>query len=178
MRQTCPRLVILLGLLALTLWPASGQAQSHFPYTVGLMAGLGGSTESDPDTGFGNTSWQAQFAMKIDLNTQWGVRLGQLDLDADGDLFDGELGYLTLAGEYLFSERFYKSGVYLGLGLYDFDGARALEDDSSLGAVLGVTGDFELTARFSVLAELSVHYTDLDHSQFFLMGHVGVGYRF
>ena len=178
MRQTRHRLVPLLGLLVLALWPASSLAQSFHPYTVGLMAGIGGSTESDPDTGLDNFSWQALFAMKLDLNTLWGVRLGQLDLESDADLPDGELSYLTLAGEYLFADRFYDSGIYLGLGFYDFDGGSVLGDDSSLGAVLGVTGDFELTDRFSLLLELSAHYADLDQAQFFLIGHVGVGFHF
>ena len=167
-----------LGLLVLALLPASSQAQSFKPYTVGLMAGVGGSTESEPDTGLGNFNWQAMFAMKLDLNTLWGVRVGQLDLESDADLLDGDLTYLTLVGEYLFADRFYESGLYLGLGLYDFDGGPVWGNDSALGAVLGVTGDFELTERFSLLAEVSVHYADLDHTQFFLMGHVGVGYHF
>ncbi len=178
MRQKRLRLVTLLGLLSALLWPMASQAQDAHTFNVGLMAGLGGASEDNPDFDLTNFSWQALFSMRIEPNTLWGVRVGQVDLDSDVDTFDSELTYLTVSGEYLFADRFYDSGLYLGLGFYDFSGGPVLGDDSALGAVLGVTGDFELSQRFNLLAEVSVHYADLDVTQFFLIGHVGVGYRF
>ena len=116
--------------------------------------------------------------MKIDNSTLWGVRLGQLDLDTDIDAFDAELNYLTISGEYLYTSSGFESGLYLGLGLYDLDGGTAAINDSALGLTLGVTGKIDVSYRFSILLELSGHYADLDQTQFFLMGHVGVGYHF
>ena len=174
MRQIRLRLATpLFVLLALALVPATGLAQNPYTYTVGLAAGLGGSPEDQPDVGLDNFGWQALFAMKIDTSTQWGVRVGELALDGGG--FDADLRYATVAGEYFFADRVLDSGLYLGLGFYDLD---AFGGDTGLGAVLGVTGDVDLTERLRLMLELSGHYADLDVTQFFAMAHVGVGYRF
>ena len=178
MRQIRPRMMTLIGLAVLVLAPVSVMAQGASTYTIGLMAGLGGSTEDEPDTDLDNFGWQGLFDMKIDSATSWGVRLGQLSLDTDDSAFDSDLNYLTVAGEYRFSDSLLDSGLYLGLGVYDFDGEGALGSDTALGLALGVTGNVGITERFSVLIELSGHYADLDQTQFFLMGHVGLGYHF
>ncbi len=178
MRQKRLRLVTLLGLLLAVLWPVASQAQNTHTFRVGLMAGLGGASEDELDYDLTNFSWQAVFSMRIEPSTLWGVRVGQVDLDSGADIFDSELNYLTLTGEYLYADRFYESGLYLGLGFYDFDGGPALSSDNALGVVVGVTGSFELAKRFDLLTELSIHYADLNATQFFILGHVGVGYRF
>lgn len=178
LRQIRPRLAILFALLAVALCPASGLAQGADSFTVGLMAGLGGSAENEPDTGFDNLGWQALFTMKLDNSTVWGVRAGVLKLDADGEDLDSDLTYLTLSGEYLYVEGGFQTGLYLGLGFYDLSGGDALGDDTSLGLVLGITGHVPVSERLSVLLELSGHYAALDQTQFLLMGHVGVGYHF
>ena len=175
MRKIRPRLVTLIGVLALALAPVSGLAQSSGTYTVGLLAGLGGSLEDDPDTGLDNFSWQALFTMKIDSATLWGVRLGQLELDSD--LIASDLDFVTVTGEYRFDEEVVETGLYLGLGLYDLT-STAAAGDTSVGLAVGLTGNISLTQRFSVLVDLSGHYADLDQTQFFVMGHVGVGYHF
>lgn len=174
MRQLRPRLATsFFVLLTLALVPATGLAQSPYTYTVGLQVGLGGSPDDQPDVGFDNFGWQALFSMNLETSTRWGARVGEIALDGGG--FDADLRYLTVAGEYLFAEPLLDSGLYLGLGYYDLD---VFGGDSGLGLVVGVTGDLHLTDRFSLLLELSGHYADLDATHFFLMGHVGVGYRF
>lgn len=174
MRQLRPRLATsLFVLLTLALAPATALAQTPYTYTVGLMAGLGGSPEDQPDVGLDNFGWQALFEMSIDSTTHWGARAGELALDGGG--FNADLRYLTLAGEYSFADRLLDSGLYLGLGYYDLDAGGG---DSALGVVLGVTGDVHLSDRFTLMLELSGHYADLDATQFFAMAHVGVGYRF
>lgn len=176
--ETPWRTIVLFGLLALLVAPGICLAQ-HDNYEVGLALGLGGSTDDEPDTGLDNFSWQASFAMKIDSKTQWGARLGQLELDTDdAGASGGDLSYVTLSGEYLFPEGFYESGVYLGLGFYDFSGDVSGADDSGVGLVLGVTGDFRLTERLGLSVELSGHGVDLEGLDFLLMGHVGLAYRF
>ncbi len=179
MRSTRPVIAVLI-LAAAVLWPAAAVAQPVGNYTVGLMVGLGGSADNDPDTGLDNFSWQGLFEMDLEAQTRFAARLGQIDLEvdeADGQL-DGELTYLTVAGQYSFPAGYYESGLYLGLGLYDFSGAALAEDDTGLGVVFGVTGDFPIRERFGVRVELSGHWADLDYADFFAIGHVGVSYRF
>jgi hypothetical protein len=168
--------VTLSCLIALALAPAAGLAQSSDSFTVGLLAGLGGSLEDDPDTGIDNFGWQALFTMKTDSSTQWGVRAGQLALDTD--LVTSDLDYVTVSGEYLFADDFLESGLYLGLGLYHLGGASSSDDDTAFGLAVGLSGNVTLTERFSLLLDLSAHYADLDQTQFFVMGHVGVGFHF
>ncbi len=178
-RQKRHLVVTILVVLALGFLPGSSLAQSRYPYIVGLMGGLGGATDANPDTDLDNVGWQALFAMDIDVRTLFSVRVGQLDLETDaGELFDSELNYVTLSGEYRMTAGFYESGLFLGLGYYDRGGAPLLPDDSAIGLTLGTSGDFRLTDRFSLLIELAGHYADLEQAQFFLHGHVGVAFHF
>lgn len=156
--------------------PAAGSAQD---FTIGLMGGIGGATDAEPDTGFDNTGFQLLFAMETDLSTRFSARLGQLDLDSsDNDFFQADLSYLTLSGEYMQAADYYESGLFVGLGYYQIDGNLFTPDDDSLGLNVGASGDFRITDRFSVLAEFSIHYADLEIAQFFAMAHIGVGFRF
>lgn len=175
MRKTRPLLVTFCGLILLVLAPAAGLGQSFGTYTVGLMAGLGGSLEDQPDTGLDNFTWQALFTMRLDSGTLWGIRAGQLALDAEA--VSSDLNYFTISGEYRLGEDLLDTGIYLGLGLYNIDDG-AGSSDTGLGLAIGIAGDVSLAERFSLLIELSAHYADLDQTQFFLMGHVGVGYHF
>ena len=181
MPQERPLLVAILAVAALTVVPATVSAQPARTFTLGLQGSIGGFTDAEPDTGFDNLGLQAFFFMEIDHATLFGVRLGQLQLEADdafGDLYDSDLSYLTLAGEYRFPEAFYESGLYLGLGFYSLDGGPVIEDDTGLGLNLGATGTFRLTDRLSLVVDLSAHYADLDRAQFLFMGNVGLGFSF
>lgn len=168
--------LLLAGLLAL---PTLGAAQSH-DFTIGVMGGFGGASDADPDTGIDDTGFQLLFSYKREIDLLFSARLGQLDLEADGagDLFDSELTYLTLNGEYLASSDHYQSGLFLGLGLYRIEGDVFVPDEESFGLNIGASGDFRLTDHFSLLVEVSAHYADLDLARFFVMGHVGVGFHF
>lgn len=178
-RQKRHLMVAILVALALGLVPSTSLAQSRYAFTVGLMGGLGGSTDAEPDTDLNNFGLQALFAMDLDIHTMFSVRAGQLDLETDaGELYDTELAYVTLSGEYRMTAGFYESGLFLGLGYYDLNGAPLVPGDSALGLTLGTTGDFRLTDRFSLLVEIAGHYADLDHAQFFLHGHAGVAFHF
>lgn len=178
MRLPRPVSLSILALLALGFVPAASSAQSSANYSVGLMLGVGGSTDAEPDTEFGNVSFQAYFAMKTQPKTEFVARLGQLALDTEGSFFDADLTYLTLTGEYEFPGGGYESGLFLGLGIYNLNGDFGIDDESALGLTVGTTGDFRLTDRLSLMLELSGHYADLDYAQFFLMGHVGIAYHF
>lgn len=173
--------VTLCALLAVGL-PAVSSAQSTSDYTAALMAGLGGSTESNPDTGFDDFGFQALFSMKTVTRTSFQVRAGQLELDVDDDplgLLGSDLSYVSLGGHYTFpSEVSYESGFFAALGAYDLSGDALIDDETSWGISLGVTGDFRVSERWSVWAELSGHYTELDTYQYFAMAHVGLAFHF
>lgn len=183
-RFPLPCLLLALTLAAGLLTPAAS-AQELYTFTVGALGGFGGSLDADPGDDLGNLSYQLNFSIVTEPKTQLGLRLGQIDLDIDESfslLDDADLTYLTVAGEYRFSETFYQSGIYLGLGAYRLEGIDRFlltsEEDTSFGVALGLTGEFELTRSLGVLVELSGHYADLDAAQVFIMGHVGLAFHF
>ena len=196
MPQQRPLFLSILVATALALVPGSSFAQTQYRYTVGLMAGFGGTTGSEPasatvddvflredrfDLGF-----QLLFDMEIRRGTSFVVRLGQMDVEIDDagllapftPTVDSELTYLTLAGEYSLSAGYYQSSLFLGVGYYGIDGQNVFEDDTGLGLTVGTTGDFRVNDRLSVLVELSGHYADVDYAQFFIMGHAGLAFHF
>lgn len=160
-------------------------AAELYTYTASALAGFGGSLDADPGDDLGNTAFQLGFSYVTEPRTRVAVRAGRLGL-ADGGaynrLFDAELTYLTLAGEYKFTEPYYDSWVYLGLGGYELTGdpvlAGATDSDTTLGGVIGVTGEFHVNRSFDVVVEFSGHWVDFDDSQVFAMGLVGVAYHF
>ena len=177
MRQKRLVLPALSALLLLALSPAASSAQASSPYAAGLTVGLGGASGAEPSTDYGNFGFQAFFSMEVQTSTRFVVRLGQQGLESKDSSVDADLGYLTLAGEYMFNAGLYKSGLFMGLGAYDLSGS-GVEDDSALGLSLGTTGDFRLTDRLNLRVELSGHYADLDYAHFFVMVHAGVAYHF
>lgn len=180
MRPQRPLLLTTLTLLALgLLLPASSSAQQHqYNFTVGLMGGIGGSPDAEPDLGVDNFGYEAFFSMETLVRTRFVIRAGQMGLDSDGSVVDTDLNYLTLAGEYEFTEGSYEAGLFLGLGLYELDPAFGIQDESAVGLTVGTTGDIRLTDRLSVIVEISGHYADFDYAQFFLMGHAGIAFHF
>lgn len=161
---------------------SSARAADSHSYTLGLMAGVGGSLDADPDGGLGNTTLQASFGIWTQPGTQLVVRLGRLDQDAKGvfaSFGGGNLSWANVAGEYRLRRPLYESGIYLGLGAYRFEGDRgSLGDDTAVGGVFGLTGEFDMTPKWAILVDLSVHYADLDVAQTFGIATAGVAYRF
>lgn len=170
----------------LALWSLAGAAYAVEPYLVsfGVLGGLGGPLDaSSPDPGIDQQSLQVQVGVLTEPRTLVVVRAGRLEMDDDarlGSLLAPTLEYATIAGEYRFFERWYDSGIFLGLGGYRLEGDRGgvSEEDTAIGVTAGVTGEFELTRFLSVIAELAGHWTDLDDSQLFGAGHVGLAVRF
>lgn len=179
-------------LLCVLAMPGSAAAQGAYDFTIGVMGGIGGATDGEPDSGIGNIGLQVLFAAEKDSNTRFSARLGTMDLDTEDfdDVFffntsDATLTYLTLSGEYMFTEPNYESGIFIGLGLYEVTDVPAfsgndfvIDEESTIGLTLGATGDFQLNERWSILGEISGHYADLDYGRFFVMGHVGIGFHF
>lgn len=164
--------------------PGAASAQQLYSFTVGAMGGVGGSLDANTGDGVGNGSFQLLGAMVTEPQTLVGVRYGQLSFSGDEpleDLFDADLTYLTLAGEYKFDQTFYEAGMFVGLGAYELEGTDAAgrgRDDTGLGLSLGATGEFPITRRLGVVVELAGHATDLDTAQFFATAHGGLVVHF
>ena len=166
------RCLAILCLLASLAGPSTATAQEH-GITLGLLGGVGGSPDSDDYT---ETSFQVLAGLDVARRTEVQLRVGRLDLELAQQ--PTELSYITLGSEYAFDADFYDSGIILGLGWYQLDDIGGLGDQDTLGAYGGVTGEFEITERWSVLVEFTGHWADLDVAQVFLHAHVGVAVHF
>ncbi|HVR29038.1 MAG TPA: outer membrane beta-barrel protein, partial [Thermoanaerobaculia bacterium] len=184
-RRSLLRHALFAALVAAALASAAEAQRAHdvYPFRVSLFGGVGGAYDAEPSGDLDHSSYQLGFSWISDYDLQVGLRYGQVAWDDDealGGRTGSDLTYLTAGGEYLFNEGYYRSGIYLGLGWYrlDEDVAAEISSDSALGLALGITGDFRLTDRFSILIELSGHYTDLDDADILAMGHAGIAFRF
>jgi hypothetical protein len=174
----------LLLAVSLLLLPAAAGAQELYTYTVGLFGGIGGSPDADPGGSFTNTGFQVNLGLVTEPHTHLVLRTGRLGLDKDqlfGSLSNADMEYVTLGGEYRYSEEFYESGVFVALGGYRLNGTQASGRDSqrdSWGVSVGFTGELPIRRWLGVQAELSGHYVDFKEEQFFAMAHVGLAFHF
>ncbi len=168
-------LVLLLAALLLLLAGAgSAAAQERYSYTVTLSPSIGGSFSEGTDS----SGVQAAFSWRTQPRTAVGVRFGSIGLSGDqvGTLESPTFRYATIAGEYRFQELYYESGVFFGLGLYQL--GNGVDSEEGPGLTLGVSGDFPINKRLSVVIELSGHYADIDAASTYAAAHVGLAYQF
>ena len=173
------RFVRILGAIVVSGATAHGVATASdlHSFTASLLGGIGGSIDQDA-TGFSNSSWQLGLGVQREVHTQFGVRLGRIDFDKTDildSLSDATMNYVLLGGEYRTPEGFYESGLFLGLGAYELDGNTS---ETAIGIALGVTGDFELTRKWTVLIELTGHITQLEAAELFATGLAGLALHF
>jgi hypothetical protein len=168
--------------------PVAVGAQELYTFTGSLLLGAGGSFD-ESDAGFGNPSFQLGFSNVIEKRTHVGVRLGYLGFGSNdyvGELRGADLTYLNVSGEYRsakssFSGSFLESGIYIGLGGYQLSGETedgSNESGTSIGLVLGLTGDIELSPGWAVRVELSGHILSSDVARYFGLAQAGIAYRF
>ena len=176
--------LLLPAVLLAALAPAQAGAQELYNFTASVRGVIGGPLDVDgEDPGFDQTGFQLGLSWLTLPKTHVVVRAGVMDMggEALGSLFDPELTWISIGGEYTYQEAYYTSGLFLSLGLYSLDGNftdGTSDDDSSLGISFGVTGDFPLTKRWSIVGELSAHYADLEYAQLFGMLQGGVAFKF
>jgi hypothetical protein len=172
------------ALAALLAAPGDASAQQLYTFTVSASAGFGGSLDANPGDEITLGSYQFAAAIVTEPRTLVGVRVGRIGFDDDEpleSLFNADLTYLTLAGEYKFDQTFYEGGMYVGFGGYRLEGTDAAgsdQDDTSFGLAVGVTGEFPITRRFGVVVDIAGHLTDLDQAQIFATGQAGLFFRF
>ena len=190
----CIRNIRKMGVLGLALFlapslfapaPASAASQQEsYTFTLGLLGGVGGSFDAEPDPGLGQSSYMLQLGMVTEARTLVSLRAGKLKIDGDEGFEDytaADLEYVNIAGEYRFAQSYYDYGVYVGIGYYRLTGDFAFggsESESDLGVVLGFTGDFDVTRHFSIVGDLSVHYAFLDQAAIYGMANLGVAVHF
>ena len=163
---------------------AAAEQQESYTFTLGLLGGVGGALDADPDPGLGQTSWALSAGMVTAPRTLVVVRAGRLSIEGD-PAFErfakADLEYLNIAGEYRFAQPTYDFGTYLGLGYYRMDGELLLGGDAqenALGIVLGLTGDFDITRYLSFVGEISGHYVFSSDAKIFAMANVGLAVHF
>ena len=174
---------LLLG-FSLLLLDYFGGSKELYTYTVGVLGGIGGSFDADPGKSFGNTGFQVNLGIVTEPSTHLVLRTGRLALDKDGlfgSLSGADMKYVTLGGEYRYSEKFYESGVYVALGAYRLDGTAPSGRDSrddTWGVSVGFTGELPIKRWLGIQAEFSGHYVNFKEAQFFAMAHAGVAFHF
>jgi hypothetical protein len=151
-------------------------------YSFNIWGGLGGPIDQE-NAGLSNSSYQLGFSVQPEDQLLVGLRVGQIDMSGEsiGDLFDPTIDYATVVGEYRFTESFYESGLFIGLGLYRLDGVQLVGGsvtDESVGLVLGISGEFVLTDRVGFLLEASGHFVRFDSVDTLVMGHAGFAIHF
>lgn len=172
---------VLVVAFSLSASAAGAQQTRHFSF--GVLTGIGSALDAD-DADANNFSLQVNLAFLTELKTQIGVRLGTIEFDSSDrldSLMGGDLTYLTIAGEYRFSESFFESGLFLGVGIYELDGvtpAGVAESQSAIGLTAGVSGEFPVNPRWSVLVELVAHRAEFDAAKLFGSAAVGFLYHF
>jgi hypothetical protein len=176
------KLIWMVVLAAVLAAPAGAGAQELYHFPASALGGFGGSLDADRGDGLGNPSFQLGLSMVTEARTHVGLRIGQIGFDEPLEsIDDADLTYLTLGGEYRFDRSYYQSGVYLGLGGYRLEGTRpdgSDADDTVLGMVLGLTGEFEINPNFGVLVEFSGHWADLEDTKAFAQGLGGIAFHF
>lgn len=181
MKRSIP---IVVALAALSTAPAAVRAQDSYSFTVAALGGIGGSFDARGEQDFDHGAFEAAFGMISDDRTLVMLRAGRLDLDDALDLegvYGAELDFVTVAGEYRFRQPAYDFGVYLGLGGYRVTGEEFDQrevDERALGLAFGLTGDFDVTRRVSLVAEFSAHYTFLDRAELYGLALGGVALHF
>lgn len=157
----------------------------EFTWTLSALGGIG--APLDESGGSADVGLQVGGALVVDRQTNIWLRLGTIGFetgDGPGDLADGGADYFNIGGEYQFFEGYYDSGVFLGLGAYNIDGTRLSAtggvpvDDTVLGLVLGVSGEFKVTPKFAFLVEAAGHILDSDDVQVLGTVHAGVAWHF
>jgi|CXWL01.1.fsa_nt_gi hypothetical protein len=180
------RVLVAVTLAAAAALAGPASAEELYTFTVGVLGGAGGSLDADPGDDLANTGFQLNLAMVTQARTHVVVRAGQFGLADAGqfgaELFDADLSYVTISGEYRYRHSYYESGMFLGLGGYKLNGfdlgTGEERDETSIGVTVGATGEFAFNRHFSFVAEVAGHYVELDEAQLFATAHAGFSIHF
>ena len=171
-------LVAVLAVLQLSASPAA----ANEVFRLNIMAGAGGPLDAD-EAGLSNSSFMLGFSVEPEDQLLVGLRVGQIDLGdvLVGDIVTSSIEFATVVGEYRFTESFYESGLYIGLGVYQLDGTRLIGEalsEESVGLVIGITGEFLINPTLGFVLDFSGHLPNLDTVDTMVMGHAGLSIHF
>jgi hypothetical protein len=173
--------ILAAGLLAL---PRTASAEPYF-LSLNLLAGVGGSLDGEPSSGFGNPNFELGLLIPTDINTMVALRIGQTDLSKRSSfegLENAKFQYVTIDGEYRFVENYYMSGLFIGLGAYKLGGdlpGGGHDDETQIGLHVGVDGEFPITRRMAVVVQLAGHYVNFsDRAQMYANAQLGLAIHF
>ena len=175
-------------ILAAAAWtwvaPAPVAAQERGLFVASATGGLAGAFDSVGEKAFDHSARQLAAGMLTDDRTWTMLRYGRIDLDEEelpiGRL-RSEVEYLNVAGEYRFRQPAYDFGLFVGVGGYRLDADRiggGAEEEEAIGIAAGLTGDFDITARLSFVAEIDVHYVFFRETNSYGAALVGLAVHF
>lgn len=169
--------------LAFAALPAAAQERGIF--TASALGGVVGAFDSEgAERRFDHTALQLSFSVLTAERTRTAVRVGSFDFGDEplvAGATDATVEYVTLAGEAWFRESAYEFAFFVGVGGYRREAelpAFGSTTEEAFGAVAGVAGDFDLTRRWSIVAELDLHYVFFDEANFYGSALAGVAVHF
>jgi len=163
---------------------SAARAQDRGIFTVAALVGVDGAFDSEGDRTFDHAASALVLGMRTGDRVWTSLRFGRLAL-GDEELsvgrLDSRVDYLVVAGENRFRQEAYDFGVFLGLGNYKLDAdlvAGGSESEQALGIALGFTGDFDLTRRISIVAEIDAHYVFFEETNLYGAALAGIAVHF
>jgi hypothetical protein len=185
--KSSSHLLIAVGLLAAVCLAAPAPAAAQdYTWTLSAMGGIGSALR---DGGSSETGYQVGFGLQFEPGANVWIHAGEIGFDTGGgigELTDGTATYVNIGGEYQFTESYYQSGLFLGLGAYDLEARKVLADgvlgprggETAIGLVIGATGEFKFSPRFVFLVEVSGHILDSSDVRVLGTAHAGFGLHF
>jgi len=185
--KSSSRLLIAAGLLAAVCVAAPAPAAAQdYTWTLSAMGGIGSALR---DGGSSETGYQVGFGLQFEPGANVWIHAGEIGFDTGGgvgELTDGTASYVNIGGEYQFTESYYQSGLFLGLGAYDLQARRVFAEgvlgprggETAIGLVIGATGEFKFSPRFVFLVEVSGHILDSSDVRVLGTAHAGFGLHF
>lgn len=159
----------------LILLPSGLLAQA---FSFGILIGGGSSLEDGFEVDLGNKVFEVFGGMKLEDATAFRLKYGQVDVD--GETAAGEIEYFQAVVDYEFDEVFGSTSLFAGPGYYSLssEGVTGGVDQSELGFAVGVAGDFPISRRLSLIAELSYQWINFEDSYSFWAATGGFKIRF
>lgn len=183
LRAGLPALLLALVAVALVA-PADVSAQNWF---VGIQGGVAGdfSEEFDGD-GVDGRFFELRGSVETEPGVLFRVRLGKLDLDSPDPAVspDVTIERVGFDVEYQLDRDYYRAGLFLGGGYYQFDSAESDrvppwdDGEDHWGFWAGVNGWFRVAPDFSIVPEFTVEQINQGDKRIIGRMSIGVEYRF
>jgi hypothetical protein len=154
----------------------SGSALQAQAMSFGFMLGGSESLEDGVDLNLGDTVREVFFSTELEIDTNFRIKAGRVESESAER--PGDLEYIQALIDYRFDEVFGSTTLFAGPALYRYEPDGDVEDESEYGFCGGVSGEFPVTRRFSLLAELTYHWVNFDDPYRFLTAAGGLKMRF